>query len=285
MLPFNPKAIFSLAKKEFTDNIRNRWIIFLTILFAVLVVVFSYLAGGQSNGDTVLGNFQNTVLGLVGISSILIPLIAIILGFSTISGEIETGALSVLLTYPIRRLDVYLGKLFGLLFVLMFTIFIGFGFGGLFIIASAGTDKIGPYIIFILLSILLGLIYISLMLLISSLTKRRITSIAGGIVMFFWSMIIGSVILGVYLSSGYSFADLQSGVFPDWFWNSDLILSPMDLHQSVVTMAFGITDINYGGFSIAFPAFLNMGFLLSIHVFWIVIPAVLGYLLFRRRDI
>ncbi len=59
----------------------------------------------------------------------------------------------------------------------------------------------------------------------------------------------------------------------------------MDLHQSVVTMAFGITDINYGGFSIAFPAFLNMSFLLSIHVFWIIIPAVLGYLLFRRRDI
>ncbi|MBU0496554.1 MAG: ABC transporter permease [Candidatus Thermoplasmatota archaeon] len=284
MLPFNPKAIYSLAKKEFTDNVRNRWIIFLTILFAVLVVVFSYLAGSQTSGDAVLGNFQNTVLGLVSISSILIPLIAIILGFSTISGEIETGALSVLLTYPIRRLDVYLGKLFGLLFVLMFTIFIGFGFGGLFIIASAGADKIGPYIIFILLSIVLGLIYISLMLLISSFTKRRITSIAGGIVMFFWSMIIGSVILGVYLSSGYSFADLQTGVIPDWFWNS-VILSPMDLHQTVVTMAFDITEFNTAGFSIAFPDFLNMNFLLGIHFLWIIIPAVLGYLLFRRRDI
>jgi ABC-type transport system involved in multi-copper enzyme maturation permease subunit len=42
----NPKTIFIISKKEFLDNIRNRWIILLTVLFIILIIAFSYVAGG-----------------------------------------------------------------------------------------------------------------------------------------------------------------------------------------------------------------------------------------------
>ena len=108
MPSFNPRAVYTIAKKEFLDHIRNRWIILLTVLLFVLVIVFSYLAGGQTGGTNVFGNMQNTVFGLLSISAILIPLIAIILGFSTISGEAESGALyivHVLSGDPVRGAD------------------------------------------------------------------------------------------------------------------------------------------------------------------------------------
>lgn len=138
MADFRPRTVYTIAKKEFLDNIRNRWIILLTVLLFILVLVFSYLAGAQAGGKDVFGNMQTTVLGLLSISSILIPLIAIILGFSTISGEAESGALYIVLSYPITRFEVFLGKLLGLGSVIVVSVIAGFGFGGIIIVATVG---------------------------------------------------------------------------------------------------------------------------------------------------
>jgi ABC-type transport system involved in multi-copper enzyme maturation permease subunit len=284
MVGINPKGIYSIAKKEFLDNIRNRWIILLTIIFILLIIVFSYLAGGQAGEGDVLGSMQNTVFGLLGISSLLIPLIAIILGFSTISGEAESGALNVVLSYPIRRGEVLLGKLLGLGSVIIVSIFLGFGLGGVVIAATVGPDSLGGYVSFILLSILLGFIYLSLSICISAYCKRRITSIGGGILIFFWGMIYGTVILGILFGSGYSFQDFQQGNIPDWFFNS-VIFSPGDLHQTAVQKAFGVDTIDAMGFSITIPEFLSMNLLLTVHIIWFVIPLILAYYFFRRRDL
>jgi len=45
MTVINPKAIYTIAKKEFLDNIRNKWIIILTVIFVLLIIIFSYVAG------------------------------------------------------------------------------------------------------------------------------------------------------------------------------------------------------------------------------------------------
>jgi len=284
MKGFNLKAIYTIAKKEFMDNIRNRWIILLSVIFVLLIVIFSYLAGGQTGGDKVLGDMQTTVFGLLGISSLLIPLIAIILGFSTISGEAESGALYVVLSYPIRRIEVLLGKLIGLGSVITFAILVGFGLGGIIITASFGTESWGGYLAFIALSIFLGFIYLSLTICISAFCKKRITSIGGGILLFFWGLIYGSVFIGILLGTGHTWQDFQTGNIPDWFFNS-VILSPGDMHQTAVQLAFGVREINAMGFSIAIPDFLTMELLMVTHIIWFVVPLILAYIFFNRRDI
>jgi ABC-type transport system involved in multi-copper enzyme maturation permease subunit len=279
----NLKAIFTIAKKEFLDNIRNKWIILLTIIFVILIVVFSYVAGGQSGGDT-FGNMQNTVFGLLGISSLLIPLIAIILGFSTISGEAESGALYVVLSYPIKRIEVLLGKLLGLGLVITLSIFLGFGFGGVVIAATVGTQSFVGYIAFILLSIFLGFIYLSLTICISSYCKKRITSIGGGLLVFFWGMFYGTVLMGVYFGTGNTMEDLMLGKIPDWFYNS-VVFSPGDLYQTTVQRAFGVTTIDTAGFAVTIPEFLSVPVLLLSHIIWFIVPLILAYYFFKRRDI
>ena len=284
MRMISPKAIYTIAKKELMDNIRNRWIILLTAIFVILIFAFSYLAGGQAGEGDVLGDMQNTVFGLLGISSLLIPLIAIILGFSTISGEAESGALYVVLTYPVRRIEVLIGKLLGLGMVIVISILLGFGIGGVVIAGTVGSESLGGYFSFILLSILLGFIYLSLSICISAYCKRRITSIGGGILIFFWGMIYGTIFLGILFGTGYTFQDFQTGNIPDWFFNS-VLLSPGDLHQTAVQRAFGVTSIDAMGFSIKIPDFLGMGMLLFAHFVWLIIPLILSYIFFRRRDI
>lgn len=111
MVKLNPLTVYAIAKKEFTDHIRNRWIIALTVIFVILTVSASYLAGGKAGSPEVFGGMEDTVVTLVGISTLLIPLIAIMLGYATISGEAESGALAIVLAYPVGRGEVLLGKL------------------------------------------------------------------------------------------------------------------------------------------------------------------------------
>jgi len=282
MVGINPKAIYTIAKKEFTDNIRNKWIIVLTIIFVLLIIVFSYVAGAGLDGS--LGNMELTVMGLLMISPLLIPLIAIILGFATIAGEAESGALYVVLSYPVRRIEVLLGKFFGLGSVLIVSIFIGFGFGGVIIAATVGPESWAGYIGFILLSIFLGLIYLILSICISAYCKRRSRAIAGGIILIFWGMIFGTILMAIMYATGYEINDIMTGNIPDWFFNA-VVFSPGDLHQTAAMRAFGINSVDMMGFSVTIPEFLSMNLLLVVHLIWFIVPLFLAYFFFKRRDI
>jgi len=285
MSGINPRAIYTISKKEFLDNIRNKWIILLTIIFILLIVIFSYVAGGQAGGDETFGNLQNTVIALLSVTSLLIPLIALILGFSTISGEAESGALYVVLSYPVRRIEVLLGKLLGLGSVLIVSIFLGFGLGGIILAGTSGLESWEGYIGFILLSIFMGFIYLSLALCISSFCKRRITSIGGVLIVFFWGMIYGTVILALLFATGN---DLESiitgGEIPEWMFQS-AIFSPGDLHQTAVYRVFGMDTIDAMGFSATIPELLSMNFIILVHIIWFIIPLIFAYYFFRKRDI
>ena len=281
MVGFNFKSMYTIAKKEFMDNIRSKWIIAISIIFIVLTIVSSYVAGGQGQ----FGGMEETVVSLLSISALLIPLIAIMLGFSTIAGEAEKGALYVVLSYPVRRIEVLLGKFLGLGAVLAVTPLIGFGLGGIVIAATVGAEEGVAYLAFIGLTILLGIMYLSLVIFISALCKTRVRAIAGGIVLFFWAMIYGLVLMSIYIATGGSYEDFFSGSLldlPDWFWAS-IVFSPNDTNQMAVMQAFDLKQAF--GFQIEAPDWLSMSFLLAVQMMWVLIPLFLAYFFFRRRDI
>lgn len=275
--------ILAVAKKEFRDHLRNKWIIALTSIFVVLTIAASYLTGGRS-GEELFGGLQGTVSTLLSISSILIPLIAIMLGYSTISGEDENGALPLVLSYPVTRGEVLAGKFLGLTSILISTIAIGFGIGGIIITGMVGMENIIPYLVFILLSILLGGIYLSLSIFFSAFCKKRSTSIGAGVLVFFWSMIYGTIVFGIYLSTGGTLEQLMNPqtILPGWMWKS-LVLSPMDMHGTAAMQAFGLEKAF--GYNMEIPNYLNLKFLVVIQLIWIIIPAILAYFLFKKRDL
>jgi ABC-type transport system involved in multi-copper enzyme maturation permease subunit len=282
MAGINPKVIYTIAKKEFLDNIRNKWIIVVSLIFIILTIASSYVAGGQGE----FGGMEETVVSVLSISTLLIPLIAIMLGFSTIAGEAEKGALSVVLSYPVRRVEVLSGKFLGLGSVLAVTPLIGFGIGGIVIAATVGAEEGVAYLAFIALTILLGLMYLSAVTFISALCKTRIRAIAGGVILFFWAMIYGLIIMSVFIATGGNYQDFftPGGLtdLPDWFWGS-IVFSPGDTNQMAVMRAFDIKQAF--GFQIEAPEWLSMNFLLIVHLIWIIVPLILAYYFFRKRDI
>jgi len=284
MTIINFKSIYSVAKKEFMDNLRNKWIIAMIIIFLLLTILSSYLAGGQSGGEEALGEMGDTVVTLLSISSLLIPIIAIMLGYATISGEAESGSLSIVLSYPIKRIEVLLGKLLGLGSVLIFSIVLGFGVGGIIIAATVGASEGIAFLMFIFLTVILGFVYLSLSICISSYCKKRVTSIAGGVMIFFWAMIYGMIIFGILLASGISLEQFMTPgfVYPDWLFNS-VFLSPGDMYQMSVMEGFGISQAF--GFEIEAPEYMSLGLLVLVQFIWLIIPMILAYRFFKRRDI
>jgi len=284
MTIINFKSIYSVAKKEFMDNLRNKWIIAMIIIFLLLTILSSYLAGGQSGGEEALGEMGDTVVTLLSISSLLIPIIAIMLGYATISGEAESGSLSIVLSYPIKRIEVLLGKLLGLGSVLIFSIILGFGVGGIIIAATVGASEGIAFLMFIFLTVILGFVYLSLSICISSYCKKRVTSIAGGVMIFFWAMIYGMIIFGILLASGISLEQFMTPgfVYPDWLFNS-VFLSPGDMYQMSVMEGFGISQAF--GFEIEAPEYMSLGLLVLVQFIWLIIPMILAYRFFKRRDI
>jgi Cu-processing system permease protein len=279
-LPISLKPVYTIAKKEFADNVRNKWMISLIAIFLVLTIAASFLAGlGR------IGEMDVTVSALIGISSMLVPLISIMLGYATISGEAESGALSVVLACPVRRIEVLLGKLVGLGSVICLSILAGFGISGILIAVSTGHAEWNSYIVFILLTMLLGMLYLSLSVCISSVLKRRVTSLGAGVIVFFWGMIIGMVWIGAYMATGgdaVAFFEGDISELPDWFW-FEVFLSPQDGSGTAAMLAFGETEIM--GYGVNLPSWVNLGTLVLAHLIWTLVPIVLAYWWFQKRDV
>jgi ABC-type transport system involved in multi-copper enzyme maturation permease subunit len=168
--------------------------------------------------------------------------------------------------------------------VLFFSIVIGFGMGGIVIAITVGVAESLGYFTFIILTVILGLIYLSLSICISSLCKKRVTSIAGGVIVFFWAMIYGMIIFGILLATGVSLDDFLTPGFayPDWLFQA-IFFSPGDMYQMSVMQAFGLSQAF--GFSIEAPEFMSLGLLLFAQIIWLLIPIILAYRFLKKRDI
>lgn len=279
-MALNPRAVYTVAKKEFSDNVRNKWILLLVAIFVILTIASSIMSGGGK-----ISEMESTVGALMGMSAMLVPIIAIMLGYATISGEAESGALSIVLTCPVSRFDVLLGKFLGLGSVICFSVLVGYGGSGLVIAASAGGGDWAGYVAFMLLTMLLGMLYLSLSVCFSSVLRRRVTSLAAGVFVFFMGMIIGVIMMGIYSATGGDLGAFimgdTSGI-PEWFW-FEVFLSPQDGSQVAAMQAFGISE--FMGYEFELPPWINLGTLALSQAIWTLVPLTLSFIWFQKRDV
>src|SRR5690606_28058829 len=107
------RPLLTVAGKEFRDRIRNRWVLAVALIFTVFALVITYFGGAQQ-GSIGFRSIEFVIASLVSLVIYLIPLIALLLGFDAIVGERERGSLNLLLSMPITRLELLLGKYLGL---------------------------------------------------------------------------------------------------------------------------------------------------------------------------
>ena len=125
-----------IAAKEFRDRIRNRWVLAVALIFALFALAIAYFGAAQQ-GAVGFRGIDVTIASLVSLVIYLVPLIALILGYDAIVGERERGSLELLLSMPITRFEILLGKYLGLAAALASSTVIGFGAGLLPLAAAA----------------------------------------------------------------------------------------------------------------------------------------------------
>ena len=269
-------TIWTIAKKEIMDNIRNRWIIVMSIAFAIMALFSSYF-GSMGKGWQ---DFENTMILMIFFLQFLIPVIGLMLGYASIGREVETGTMNALISFPVTRLEIILGKFLGLGIVLSTSIFIGFTVAGFIIGLNVSNPDYEMYFIFILESVLLGLVFLSIAMFFSSILKKRSSAMGASIfTWFFFSMIWGMLMFGLMWATDISIQDAEGFFALNMF-------SPVASYTALISL-------EVGGFPTAslsaaydhFPPFYNGIVLVTTLLTWIIVMIFLSYWTFKSRDI
>jgi ABC-2 type transport system permease protein len=93
-------AIARMTVRGVLDR-RRTWLMVLLAAVPVLTALVFVVAGGQRIGNSVLDNL---------IVRTVLPLIALVFGTAVLGSELEDGTIVYLLTTPVRRLRMVLGK-------------------------------------------------------------------------------------------------------------------------------------------------------------------------------
>ena len=120
------RRILATADTEFRIALRNRWV----AIAALLMVVFSLVlaaAGSAPTGGTGVDSLSVIVASLTSLAVYLVPLVALLMSFDAVAGEVERGTLPLLLTYPVSRGEILAGKLIAHLAVLGIAVVAGYG--------------------------------------------------------------------------------------------------------------------------------------------------------------
>lgn len=274
--------ILLIAAKEFRDGIRNRWVVAITILLAAFALTLSFL-GSAPTGAVKTSPLAVTVVSLSSLTIFLIPLIALLLSYDSIVGEIDRGTMALLLSYPVARHQVIIGKYLGHLGILAVATVLGYGVAGVLSQwATSGDFQLATWMPFFALigsSVLLGACFLAMGYLISTCVRDRATAagIAIGIWLFF-VLIYDMALLGALVADQgrYLTSDMVG-----WL----LLLNPADIYRLINLTGFTETANFSGMAGLTDQARTSISMLTAALLAWTAVPFLAATAIFHRKQI
>lgn len=272
-------AIATIARQEFVVNVRNKWILTFSVAFAILILAISYF-GLVTAGTVGFQGFTRTSASLLSLVLYVIPLIALTMG--TLSFTSERSVSELLFAQPVTRTEILLGKLAGLFASMVTATLIGFGAGGLVIAIRAGSEGAGRYPVFVALSLLLALAFLSLSGLVAFLFQRKARAFGVTLILWFFFVVFydllvigGSLLLKERTANVFIFASLFGNPVDMVRVASLIVLDGKEI--------FGVA----GGALVRFLGGETTSLLLLLGglLLWIVIPFLASCHLLKRQDI
>lgn len=269
--------ILTITRKELRDALRNRWFIVFTAAFAGIALALSALM--QPSGATLrVMSYSRTAASLVNLVLLFVPLIGLTLGSANLTGDRETGALSYLLSQPVSRVEVLLGKYLGLAGALLATLTLGFGVAGVALALQGTIQDAGSYLFTVILAYLLALAMLSLGFLLSSIAQKTTTALGGALFLWLFLVFIGDLgIMGTAVSMHLPIGTVFfiAVINPLQMFKIASILSIQANLEVLGPAGLYATD-RFGG--LLFPLLL-VGLLL-----WIIVPLFGAITIFARQE-
>lgn len=270
-----------IATKEIQEGLRNRWVLATTLLLAALALSMTFLGSAPTGSSVAASKLDVVIVSLSSLTIFLIPLIALLISHDAIVGEMERGTMLLLLSYPLSRIQVVLGKFIGQLAILAFATLFGYGVAALALAATGTGVDAASWISFLKLigsSILLGAVFIAIGFLASTLVRERSTAagIAIGVWLFF--VLIYDAALLVF-DQGQTIGSAAL--------NALLLLNPADSYRLLnfgTGQAGALTGMG-GMAGMAGNATLSAPALALALGLWAVLPLSLSMLVFSRKEL
>ena len=274
-------ALMAIAGQEIRDGYRNKWIIAMTLLLAGFALTLTLL-GSAPTGTVGTNSLLVTVVSLSSLTIFLIPLIALMLSYDAVIGEIERGTLLLLLSYPLARWHAIGGKFLGHLSVLAFATIVGYGSAGAVLVfqgVDADNANWFSFAAVIGSSVLLGAAFLAIGYLISTIVKERAT--AAGIAVAVWLLFVliyDMALLGLLVADG------GNGIGESVF-NALLLANPTDAYRLFNLAGFEGMATFTGTIGLSANAEFSPLSLLGVQFGWIIVPLGLATWLFQRKEI
>ncbi|MFC6837458.1 ABC transporter permease [Halomarina ordinaria] len=274
----------AVAKKDFQDAARSRWLWGLSVLFVLFAAGAAYL---YTVIPTFSGGGEAQTIGLLVFlltpAGLLVPIIGLMISYKAVVGERESGSMKLMLSLPHSRGEMVLGKLVGRTLSTLIAIVVGFAVALVIVATQYGEFDPASYAVFVLVTMLFALVYISIGIAFSSLFASTSKALAGAVGLYaLFEFLWGTVPLVLYYFVNGS--SLQ-GYPTDW---TRLItnLAPGAAYSNSVFALLPNDDITaMMGASASDPFYLQSWFGLVILLFWLVVPLAIGYARFNSSDL
>jgi len=275
---YRKSPILTIAVMEWKINLRNKWMVIFAAVFCLLVLAISY-AGTRAEGFSGLQSFSRTSASLLNLVLYLVPLIAMVMG--TISFTSDRGSLDLLTAQPVRRRDVVGGKIAGLFASMVASTGIGFLAAGVVITPMSGGSGLLSYCYLVILTQILGLIFLIIAALITFANDRRQKAFGYALfVWFFFIIFYDLIVIGLTAVTGDTAAKYI--IFLSLFGNPVDIVRVGSLIMLDNVTIFGVAGAmllrflggTFGSVSLLFIALLS----------WVIIPFVIMLRLVRKQD-
>lgn len=270
-----------IAGKELRESLRNRWVVATTLLMAALALTLAFL-GAAPTGTVGVGRLEVTIVSLSSLTIFLLPLIALLLSFDAVVGEIDRGTMTLLLSYPVARGQVLLGKFMGHAAVVAIATTLGYGCAGLALYATGTEIDAEGWRAFagmIGSSVLLGAAFTALGYLASTMVRDRGT--AAGLAVAIWLVFVllyDMGLLGLLVADGGR--TVTAGLV-NWL----LLANPADTYRLFNLTGFDNVSLYAGTAGLAAQVRVSPAVLLAVLAAWVAGPLAVASFLFSRRQI
>jgi Cu-processing system permease protein len=272
--------ILIIARKEIREGLRNRWVLATTLLLATLALTLSFL-GSAPTGNVGVDPLDVVIVSLSSLTIFLVPLIALLLSHDAIVGEMERGTMLLLLSYPVGRNQVILGKFLGHVAILAFSTLFGYGAAAIALLATGAEIDATSWASFMTMlgsSVLLGAVFVAIGYLVSTRVRERST--AGGIAIGIWLvfvLIYDMALLGALVAAG-------GHALPAGLLDTLLLLNPADAYRMLNLGSGGASALSGMG-GVATHSGLTNTVLVAALCAWTALPLALAAATFSRREL
>ncbi len=271
--------ILAIMSGELKVAARNRWLATSVALMTVFGLILAF-AGSAPAGTVGVDALTVTVSNLGTLSVYMVPLIALLLSYDGLAGEVERGSLPLLLTYPVARGEVLAAKFLAQLAVLALAIFIGFGAASAAVWFASDASAAGFWHLLRLQwsAVVLGAAFLGLGAILSVSTRQSAT--AASLAVALWLIAVVMYDIGLL---GALVAD-DGGVFTSQVFPWLLLANPADAFR-VFNLAALDASVTAGSFSAAAQSLDLPWFAPVVSMFaWPVVSLGLAALVLRRVE-